>query len=286
MSARPANQAIVVGVDGSEQAEAAVRWAAADAARSRAPLHLIDAIGLPIDYAFSWRVPIDDTPLRREATEKLALGVRIATEAAAPDTITTEITDAPPIPVLLDHSESARMVVVGARGLGAIRRRLLGSVSSALARHAQCPVAIIPGLEEYCTGPVVVGVDGSPTSNAALAIAFDEASRRHADLVAVTTWYDPGYYTPRAEIEALAQDCSADSLAGYAEKYPDVTVRPTVAEADPADQLITESRDAQLIVVGSRGRGGFARMTLGSVSEAVLHRTEIPILIVRPSTPG
>ncbi|MFQ6399157.1 universal stress protein [Nocardia sp. KC 131] len=288
MTTQP-NSPIVVGVDGSDTAAAAIRWAAAEAARNHAPLQLINAIDIPIDYGPGLGVvPIDPTPYRHEGAEIVSAAIRTATKAAAPiDMIEAagEVTDGAPIPILIHRAETARMLVVGTRGLGAFRRGLLGSVSTSVARHASCPVAIIPETSKHPTeGPVVVGVDGSECSTRAVEIAFDEASRRGTDLTAVLTWSEFNRFIPRAEMQIEAEGLLAESLAGYTEKYPDVTVRRIVAEASPTRRLLEESEHAQLIVVGSHGRGGFAGMTLGSVSQAVLHATEIPLIIARSTT--
>jgi nucleotide-binding universal stress UspA family protein len=203
----------------------------------------------------------------------------------------SEILSGSAISTLIDLTKEAQMVVVGCRGLGAIGRVLLGSVSSALVHHAHCPVAVIHDQKQPsavpATGPVVVGIDGSPISEHAVAIAFDEASRRGVDLVAVHAWSDPTVLDfpafDFAPHQQAACEVLAERLAGWQERYPDVQVERVVAFDRPAPQLLLQSRRAQLVVVGSHGRGGFAGMLLGSVSSAVVNSATVPVVVARHS---
>ncbi|MEV0299409.1 universal stress protein [Nocardia sp. NPDC050710] len=198
--------------------------------------------------------------------------------------ITTALAESAPIPALKDSSKDARLLVVGTRGHGALRRGLLGSVSTSLARHAHCPVAVIPDEDPVPTdGAVVVGVDGSACSAHAVGVAYEQAAVRNVALVAVHTWSEVYRYIPREEM--LQEDSAlAESLAGYSDRYPDVEIRRVVVEDRPAQRLLHEAQGAQLLVVGSHGRGGFAGMTLGSVSQAVLHAAPCAVIIARCQT--
>ncbi|MEU2036550.1 universal stress protein [Nocardia amamiensis] len=282
------NPPILVGVDGSLTALAAVRWAAAYAANRRAPLHIIYAIGALIDFGPGIGVPqFDYDSYRQVGRDALAVARESAVAAAAPIgelDITADLVEAPPIPVLRDRSKTARLLVVGTHGLGVFSRSILGSVSTALARHAGCPVTVVPEQADAIDGPVVVGVDGSRCSIDAIGIAFDEAAHRGAELVAVHTWSEFFRYISRAEMAEEAEELLSQSLAGYGERYPEVRVRRVVVEDRPAERLLDEGENAQLIVVGSHGRGGFAGMTLGSVGQAVLHGAKVPVIIARPAS--
>jgi len=194
-------------------------------------------------------------------------------------------------PTLVDLSKEADLIVVGTYGRGALARGLLGSVSSSLVRQAHCPVAVIrdeePRMPDPAQAPVLVGIDGSPASELATAIAFDEASRRRVNLVAVHAWSDteifelPGldWSAVKAEEERLL----AEGLAGWQERYPDVTVHRLLVCDRPARVLVETSEAAQLVVLGSHGRGGFAGMLLGSVSNAVVQSVRMPVIVARQS---
>ncbi len=136
--------------------------------------------------------------------------------------------------------------------------------------------------------PVLVGIDGSPASEFATELAFAEASRRGVDLMALHAWSDvTTSELPELDwsaVEAEAQRSLAESLAGWQERYPDVTVQRLVVRDRPARQLVENSKSAQLLVVGSHGRGGLTGMLLGSVSNTVLHSVRIPVIVARPSS--
>lgn len=281
---------IVVGLDGSSSSLDALRWAAPLAEHQRAPLHLVYAIGTPVDWGPGISVlAFDNQALRDDGAELLDSATRLARSVVQrPDEleVATFVTDPAPAPVLIERSREARMVVVGTRGLGALGRGILGSVSTSLARHGHCPITVVPEVDiDSLRGtrlPVTVGVDGSEQGADAIDIAFDQASRREVGIVAVTTWSELFRYGERTDLQEQASALQAESLAGYSEQYPDVHVTRVVVEDRPARRLVREAGNAQLIVVGSHGRGGFAGMTLGSVGQAVLHATPVPLIIARP----
>lgn len=180
------------------------------------------------------------------------------------------------------------MIVAGSQGLGALGRLLLGSVTAALIHHAHCPVAVIhcdDSAAPDSKAPVLVGIDGSPASEAATALAFDEASRRGVDLVALHAWSDVGVFPMLGmdwrDSEAKGQEILAERLAGWHEQYPDVRVKRVIVCDKPSRWLLEESKHTQLVVVGSHGRGGFARMLLGSVGSAVAQAATVPVIVVR-----
>ncbi len=175
--------------------------------------------------------------------------------------------------------------MVGCRGRGALRRGLLGSVSTGLIHHAHCPVALIHDKVPSSMQPVLVGIDGSPASELATAIAFDEASWRGVDLVPLHTWSDAEVSdVPSKEWsaqQAAAEEPLAERINGWQDRYPDVSVEGVVVWDQPARRLLDQSESTQLVIVGSHGRGGFTGMLLGSVSTAVVHGARIPVIVAR-----
>lgn len=280
---------IVAGVDGSTSALHAALWAADEAAQRHHPLRLVHAAN---EYGFG--VAGGLAPPQSFFDEMQAAGTQLladaesAVRAVHPDLeIGVDLQTAGPVPTLLEQTEDAALLVLGSRGTGGFRGILVGSTAVALVAHGHCPVAVIR--DETPDGPVVVGVDGSPTSDAAVAAAFDEASWRGAELVAVHSWleYASDHVLTRGldvgweRLEQEENELLAERLAGWQEKYPDVGVRRVVTQGRPVERLLEQAAAAQLIVVGSRGHGGFSGMLLGSTSQALIHHATCPLLVVR-----
>ncbi len=284
---------IVVGVDGSAWSLHAVRWAAEEAALRRVPLRLVHSVPLSAIRRGGNFEALEDEG-RRYVTQAQG-GVR---QIYPEVTVDVEVHTGDPVPVLVDLSRQARLLVVGSRGLGKFSDLLAGSTAVALARHGHCPLAVIHGpIGEQAAarqGPVVVGVDGSPTSEAAVALAFEEASLRNLDLVAVHTWIDFSsdysyayarqFITDWEEIETEERELLAQRLAGWQEKYPDVTVKRVVTADRPVRHLLEQASHAPLLVVGSRGRGAISGALLGTTSQALIYHSPCPLLIARPTS--
>ncbi len=295
MSESVTQRGVLVGVDGSAASKAAVAWATRDAAMRKISLTLVHVVvpvvptssvspefAFPSDF-FRWQ---EDQAVR--VLEEARDTVTASSHDASPAQVHSVVLHGGAVATLVDLSKDADMIVVGARGMGAFSRALLGSVSTGLVHHAHCPVAVIheDAPEVAADAPVLVGIDGSPASLAATEVAFDEASRRGVDVVALHAWRDltTMYELPGLDVgqlEAEAKLALSERLAGFEERYPDVTVHRIVVSDQPSRQLAEHAKRAQLVVVGSHGRGGFAGMLLGSVSTAIVHAVTSPAIVAR-----
>ncbi|MFE3291120.1 universal stress protein [Rhodococcus sp. NPDC059234] len=280
---------VVVGVDGSDSSKAAVAWAADAAAARKSALHLVSAALAPVPFAGMAAVGQDFyDDLAAESRRLLEEARTLAVERAPDLAVEATLHAGQPVPVLLDWSERAAMVVLGSSGRGEFTGAVLGSVADALATHGSCPVVVIRGtVTEPVEGPVVVGVDGSANSEPAIAAAFTEASLRGTKLVAAYAASDLAVDRfldvvdePTAALDG-ARELLAAGMAGWQERFPEVEVERVVAKDRPVRLLLDQAATAQLVVVGSRGRGGFRGMLLGSTSRALLHSIECPLMVVR-----
>ncbi len=291
MSTQPTS--IVVGYDGSPASQNALRWAAAEAVRELTPLRIVEAFELIITSrpAPGQVVPLEALRTAREkGLEAVAEGIRLQHPGLQ---VETSLVGGSPVPALLEEAQHARLVVLGSRGIGGWSGLMVGSVAVQVTTHAQCPVVVIPSdLRAHAhDGPtVVVGVDGSKASAKAIDFAFDQAEALHARVVAVHTWTSPfltygeGASRRRLDAQKIEEEAKvlvAESVAGAAAEHPDVQWTTELVSGSAAQALLRRSESADLVVVGSRGRGGFTGLLLGSVSQSVLHHTESPLAIVR-----
>jgi nucleotide-binding universal stress UspA family protein len=299
MNATADRPAMVAGIDGSDAARQAAVWAGEQAARRDVELRLVYAVTMP---AFPFAAGYVPPPDFVAGLESEGLGLLEQARAEVRDrsprlAISMRVRTGHPVGVLVDESRRARLLVVASREQAGARELFAGSTAVGVAAHAHCPTAVIPARGHQSrppttTGPVVVGVDGSPASEAAVAIAFEEASARRAELIAVHAWTefasDTEYLYARQFIvnwepfEAPEKEILTERLAGWQEKYPDVKIQRVLTLEKPARALLDYGATAQLIVVGSRGRGGFTGMLLGSVSQTLIHHAECPLIIARP----
>ena len=281
---------IVVGMDASEEARVAAVWAAQEATLRGVGLTLVHTV-LPPTAASSFGPGI---PIGLDVLDDLTNRARAELNAIA---ATLPVTDVQayveigsPSGALLEASEQAELVVIGSRGQGGFAGLLLGSVGTQVAAHADCPVIVVRGIADPAAQLVVVGIDGSGNSEAALAFAFDEASRHGWSVIAVHAWDVPAYdllVVPNAPVPIALSDVAddeirlaAEALAGFEERYPEVDVEQRLVRSAPVPALLDAAKDAALIVVGSRGHGQVVGALLGSVSNGVLHRSTIPVAVV------
>jgi nucleotide-binding universal stress UspA family protein len=262
---------VAVGVDGSIAAQTAVCWAAAEAALRSATLRVVHAFVWPL-----FRVPLGPTEvapgLRAAADLVVGEAVELAGKVEPAIPIEAEVVEGFPFPVLTEESRHADLIVVGSRGLGATLTVLVGSPAVDLVAHAHCPVVVVRPDQLGDSGRrVVVGYDGSPAAARAVRFGVEYSARHHLDLL-VATVADDGAVTG-AELAGLVASVTDGCRGG-------VRVTSTVLSGHPAEELVRLSGESPLVVVGSRGRGGFRGLLLGSVSHAVLQHAGCPVAVV------
>jgi nucleotide-binding universal stress UspA family protein len=258
---------VVVGIDGAADSENAIRWGAAEAATRSAGLHLV--------HAFVWaemRVPLgpsDAAPGLSASADKIvaeALEVAHSFDPGVP--ITAERVDGFPTPVLLAASRKAELIVIGSRVSGRVVSLLVGSTGLELAAHGHCPVVVVRPSEDSLVGnQVVIGYDGSAAADAAVDFGLEYA-RRHELVARIVT------------VLADGKDADHDLTAGLRAREDARPAELIEVTGHPSELLLEWSADAQLLVVGSRGRGGFAGLLLGSVSQTMLHQAPCPVAVI------
>ncbi|MCG5468019.1 universal stress protein [Micromonospora sp. LAH09] len=278
---------ILVGYDGSTDASVALDWALEEARHSGQPVRLA--------YVFEWLTVASwvgpgvapgvwpDDAARRQVEELVRKAAADAATANPSLRVTGEVYDGPPALVLQERSAEAGMLVLGSRGHGGFGGLLAGSTAISVAAHAHCPVVVVrdgagSAPTDASTGRVAVGVDGSGPSLVALGFAAERAAQRHMPLRVLHAW------TPGPGAAAGAPDERAaveQALEPWRRTYPDLAVAVDLVPTSPAAMLIEASRDARLVVVGSRGRGGLAGMLLGSVSQQLIQHANCPVAVVR-----
>ncbi|MGV9765000.1 universal stress protein [Micromonospora tulbaghiae] len=281
---------ILVGYDGSADAAVALNWALDEAGRSGRPVRLA--------YVFEWLTVTGwigpgvapgvwpDEAARQQVEELVR---KAAADAAAERpglTVHGEVFDGPPALVLQERSAEAGMLVLGSRGHGGFGGLLAGSTAVSVTAHAHCPVVVVRDGQAATSGPVVVGSDGSESALRALGFAVERAAQRDVPLRVLRAWEPPGerWVPPDFDPEQVAASeraAAETELAPWRESFPDVPVEIEAVPGSASALLVEASRSAQLVVVGSRGRGGLRGMLLGSVSQQLIQHSHCPVAVVR-----
>jgi nucleotide-binding universal stress UspA family protein len=281
---------VVVGVDGSQASWRALRWATTEARRRGSRLRIVAAYQTPWQPA-GFGAGIDVDAIALSHAEEMVDEMVAMARGAAPNIVVNGLTVCgSPVQALDAAAVDGSLIVVGSRGHGDFAGLLLGATSLQLATHAGAPVVVVRGNAEADAGPIIVGADGSPGADPALGIAFDEAAARGCTVMAVRAYHIPvpcfgqhvepvdfdGTRLRAAELASLR-----DTIGPWREKYPTVAVQPLVVRGDATSVLVAMSSAARLVVVGTRGHGGFTGLLLGSVGQKLLHHAHCPVLIAR-----
>jgi nucleotide-binding universal stress UspA family protein len=295
MPAQIAPGSIIVGLDGSTSSGWALEWAVGEAARRRWPLALVHTVD---------RVPSHASAAEADNTGAAAVLQDDGTLADALEVVHREAPGLPVHPValhgsaagvLVEASASAATIVLGAASHRAVSRAHLGSVSHQVATHAQCPVVVVrrrASEDGAGAGDVVLGLDGSEVSTPATEYAFATASLQGLGLTVVHAWWreylggvlaHSPWEGDWSEVAEELERMMAEALSGWSEKYPDVEVHRHLVRGHAVEMLVQESEGAALLVVGSRGHGGFPGLRLGAVGNGVLHHADCPVAVVPPS---
>ncbi|MFC0865570.1 universal stress protein [Sphaerimonospora cavernae] len=282
---------IVVGIDGSQAGLEATAWAAGEALLRGVPLRVVHAIPRWVleggESGEGGRYAGVARWMREGADTALGAAVDWARRESPEVEVDFAHLAGDPRSALIDAAGKADLLVVGNHGLGGFRGLLLGSVAYGVAGQAPCDVVIVRDMPVPPRGEVVAGVDGSPIGAAALDFAFAEAALRGARLRAVHawTWFEAGGgFVPMPDdldVEQGETRLLNEALVGRRERHPDVEVVEEVVRGHPVEVLSRASDGADLLVVGSRGRGNLAGLLLGSVSQAVLQHAGCPLVVVR-----
>ncbi|MEU7629495.1 universal stress protein [Nocardia sp. NPDC049220] len=293
MSTRAEYQAIVVGIDGTATALAAARWAAALADRERVPLVLLSvapAFDHPLTASALAETTLMLSDFRTAAKHKIEAAFAAVHRDQPQVEVHQVVEDGIPARILIEHSVTARMIVVAADLGDRLSTLLLGSTALMVANKATSPVTVWRGATDRPLPdhrPVLVGVDGSPGSSAAVGAAFELASILRVGVLALHAWNDPDLlqWTPVpdawATLAEQERELLSERVAGWSEKYPDVTVTKVVQKSPPARALLEYAERAQAVLTGSRGHNRLTGLLIGSTSQNLLHHAPCPVVVCR-----
>lgn len=289
---------IVIGIDGSAAADRALAWGLDAAQRRGDDVHLVAVFTLPVvvggmmgGYVGPTLTSDEIVQLRDGHVAALRERVETARSSHPSVSVSSEVVQGAPAPVLLERSSGADMVVLGTEGVGSFEALVLGSVSHSVAHRAGCPVVLVP-VGSAAGGPrrVVVGVDGSAHSDAAVDVATREAALAGVDLLIVHAWVYP-YRRRHGESEAgdqIGSMMEADAravLAAAVARAAEPTTSPSsvetrLVEGGAVDVLTEIAGPDDLVVVGARGRGALRSVLLGSTSSSLVHHARGPVCVV------
>ncbi|GAA3046187.1 universal stress protein [Actinokineospora globicatena] len=280
---------VLVAVDGSQSALAAARWAAAEAARRGTWLTVVSVYPWPLTGYPEALVTQHDLRdgLRAQTLANLDEATVAATETVPGLEVRVNALEGDVVGSLRSASEDAALLVLGSRGLGGFSGFLLGSTAVALVAHGHCPTVVVRGEDTGPHGQILVGIDGGDTDDASLGFAFERASTTGETVIVVHAWGSGitdavGFAALDWTLVAEAADALvAERVAPWRAKFPDVAVTEVVVRERPARALLDRAVDADLVVVGSRGRGGFAGLVLGSTSQVLVRHSPSPVVVVR-----
>ncbi|MGE0818185.1 MAG: universal stress protein [Candidatus Nanopelagicales bacterium] len=281
---------IIVGTDGSPGARVAVDWAGQEAALRGAELEVL-AVTEPDWVALSPGVSAVPTPAAGGRPTYLDEAVEVLARRWPEVAVTARHVAGHASSSIIAASEQASLVVVGARGRTLVAELLLGSVSRHVTAHAHCPTVVVHETGDRSRSPVAVGVDGSKASHAALAAAADEALMRGVRLLVVHAWQDLNptgygiYLAPpdlARDLQEAGEQLTARMVEEIAPDFPGLEIDMRVVQAHATSALVQAAQGAQLVVVGSHGRGHFPGMRQGSVTTSVVHNAPCPVLVVPP----
>ncbi|WP_327265753.1 universal stress protein [Streptomyces sp. NBC_01232] len=274
---------IVVGIDPARDWHLPLAWASDEAHRRGTGLRLVVTVPPPHQKRQVNGTP-RTTALHQAGSEALAAGTDWARERHPGADVATDLIEGFPVPAIGRMSQQARMLVLGSRHLSRTAEHFsAGSTVVPVTAQAHCPVVVVGNPEHITQQPpyLVVGIDGSESSKAALALAFEEADLRGAALRAIAVWQPPVFLLHDEEVALQAQRrMLSEATAGWSQKYPDVKLSHEIPIGHPVEELAGAAEHALAVVVGRRGRGGYSGMRLGSVVHGLLHRAFCPVITV------
>ncbi|GAA3748117.1 universal stress protein [Salinactinospora qingdaonensis] len=282
---------ILAAVDETEGSLHALDWAADEALLRRRRLRIVYALNWPMRSTVPLGIP--EFSIDEFASRVVEHARRRVHERAPELEVEADFKVGDALPILLTESATAELAVVGSRGLNRLGAVMLGSTGRELAATGHCPVVVVPNrAPKPSTGRIVVGVDGSAAARAAAAWAFTAAAQHDAAVHAVIApgsfsgghLGSPESFPYGSDSAEEARRLMSESLAGQRERYPQVVVEESVSAGHPARALVDAAENADLLAVGTRGRGGFTGMLLGSVSQSVLAHSPVPVAVLHAGT--